>query len=63
MLSYLAKLTMQKICYCTIYYLFPGIISTPVDKEIRAKISKYIVQRTVEIERQTAKDHNSFGLH
>ena len=31
---------MQKIYYCTIYYLLPGIISTPVNKEIRAQMSK-----------------------
>ena len=50
---------MQKIYYCTIYYLLPGIISTPVNKEIRAQMSIQIVQRTVEIEGQIAKDHNS----
>ena len=31
---------MQKIYYCTIYYLLQGIISTPVNKEIRAQMSK-----------------------
>ena len=50
---------MQKIYYCTIYYLLPGIISTPVNKEIRAQMNIQTVQRTVEIERQIAKDHNS----
>ena len=50
---------MQKIYYCTIYYLFPGIISTPVNKEKRAQMYIQIVQRTVELERQIAKDHNS----
>ena len=50
---------MQKLYYCTIYYLLPGIISTPVNKEIRAQMSIQIVQRTVEIEGQIAKDHNS----
>ena len=28
---------MQKIYFCTIYYLLPGIISTPVNKEKRAQ--------------------------
>ena len=50
---------MQKIYYCTIYYLFPGIISTPVNKQIRVQMYIQTVQRTVEIERQIAKDHNS----
>ena len=50
---------MQKIYYSTIYYLLPGIISTPVNKEIRAQMNIQTVQRTVEIERQIAKDHNS----
>ena len=45
--------------YCTIYYLLPSIISTPVNKEIRAQMYIQTVQRTVEIERQIAKDHNS----
>ena len=52
-------LTMQKLYYCTIYYLLPGIIPTPVNKEIRAQMNIQTVQRTVEIERQIAKDHNS----
>ena len=30
---------MQKLYYCTIYYLLPGIIPTPVNKEIRAQMS------------------------
>ena len=50
---------MQKIYYSTIYYLLPGIISTPVNKEIRAQMNIQTVQRTVEIEWQIAKDHNS----
>ena len=45
--------------YCTIYYLLPSIISTPVNKEIRAQMYIQTIQRTVEIERQIAKDHNS----
>ena len=50
---------MQKIYYCTIYYLLPGIISTPANKDIRAQMYIQIVQRTVEIYWQIAKDHNS----
>ena len=30
---------MQKIYYCTVYYLLLGIISTPVNKEIRTQMS------------------------
>ena len=45
--------------YCTIYCLLPSIISTPVNKEIRTQMYIQTVQRTVEIERQIAKDHNS----
>ena len=53
---------MQKIYYCTIYYLLPGIISTPaVNKETRAQMYIQIVQRTVEIERQIAKDHKKWS--
>ena len=32
-------IAMQKIYYCTIYCLLPGIISTSVNKEIRAQMS------------------------
>ena len=39
---------MQKIYHCTIYYLLPGIISTPLNKEIRAQMYIQTVQRTVE---------------
>ena len=52
---------MQKIYYRTIYYILLGIISTPVSRDTRPNVQMYvqIVQRSVEIERQIAKDHNS----
>ena len=53
---------MQKIYYCTIYLLIARhYIYTCKQRDTRPNVQMYIqtVQRTVEIERQLAKDHNS----